>query len=256
MTVLPDASQASFTSTFTHARTHTYIEGWLGSVTECKHSPFVFFPSSLTHFYCFLLCYTVTQRCSGPVTRPPEGLNPIWHWQLTADRLSTREVTLSDTHQTHLPPLQYPVFFIFCSISCLISLLSLTSPLSFLFSFSSFFSRHKPISHTDCHLQIDVLLLMLHSVWNLWLTLVWNLRKRIRTTGGEKVDTSFFSFPNSESLNFDFNLRIVTFFLEFLKRKKKVPSFFYFQWLQSSSVEICAALGKMFFSDCDITHFC
>lgn len=167
------------------ARTHTYIEGWLGSVTECKHSPFVFFPF-ISHSF-LLLPFVLHRhpevlRASDKAPRGPKS-----YLTLTADRLSTREVTLSNTHQTHLFPPS-----VSCFLYLLLHLFTHFTFVFFIFFFHLFFSRHKPISHTDCHLQIDVLLLMLHSVWSLWLTLVWNLRKRIRTTG--RVDTPFFFF--------------------------------------------------------------
>lgn len=240
-----------------HPLSHTHAHIYRGVIRvsdRMQAQPFCLFPF-ISHSF-LLLPFVLHRhpevlRASDKAPRGPKSYLTLTadHWQ-TVHKGSD---TIRYTPNPSFPPFSILFSLFFAPSLALFPFFHSLHLCLFYFLFSSFFSRHKPISHTDCHLQIDVLLLMVHSVWNLWLTLVWNLRKRIRTTGGEKVDTSFFSFPNSESLNFDFNL----FFLRiFEKKKKKVPSFFYFQWLQSSSVEICAALGKMFFSDCDITHFC
>ena len=73
----------------THTRTNTHIEGWLGSVTGCKQSPFSSYfvslspplPPSVLHRH---------PRWSGPVTGAPEGQKPVGQWQVTVDSLSQR----------------------------------------------------------------------------------------------------------------------------------------------------------------------
>lgn len=107
-----------------HLPSHTQAEGWLGSVTGCKQSPFSLF--------LHLVLYAATPRCSGLVTGAPEGQKPVAHWQLTADRKSQRprctQTPQPCTTSTSFSPL----------IACHLSRIFLVSLLLVLLLFSPF----------------------------------------------------------------------------------------------------------------------